>query len=153
MQLRRERFVSLGHGSFVRSDDVTAVEPIHEDRGPGRRALVWVCGLPEPLISSRSEETVMNDLTGRGHQDVAREQSLAEVLDRMTSALERMPAVTLRLLQAESGEDFGRLADEAQALLSDGSASRRPKRPGEPINGTRTLRTGAKRHLRDVGTG
>ncbi|MEO9255162.1 MAG: hypothetical protein ABI305_06460 [Tepidiformaceae bacterium] len=33
-----------------------------------------------------------------------------------------MPAVTLRLLEAESGEDFGHLTDEAQALLSGGEA-------------------------------
>jgi hypothetical protein len=128
--------VSLGHGRVVRSDDVTAVEPIRQDRGPGRRALVWVRGLPEPLVSSRSEEAVLNDLTGRGREDVSLARERVEVLERMTTALERVPAVTLRLLQAESGDDLGALTYEARALLSGDAAphiqKRRASRTADP---------------------
>jgi hypothetical protein len=54
--------VSLGYGKFVRSDDVTAIEGIAEGRGPGRRTLVWVRGLPAPLVASRSEDAILEDL-------------------------------------------------------------------------------------------
>lgn len=132
MQLRGQRLVSLGHGSFVRSDDVTAVEPIHEKRGPGRRALVWVRGLPDPLVSSRSEEALLKELSGRSREDISREREIVRLLDRMTTALERMPAVTLRLVEAETGEDFERtIADVRRLLSADGAArpsERRPKR-------------------------
>ncbi len=138
MQLHTQRLVSLGHGSFVRSDDVTAVEPIHEGRGPGRRALVWVRGMPEPLVSSRSEEAVLKELTGRAREDISREREVLRLLERLTSALERMPAVTLRLVEAESGEDFERVISDARRLLSaDGTAPTSDKRP---------------KRLRDVGT-
>ena len=53
MRIQSNELIPLGHGIWVRSDDVIAVEPIRERRGPGRRAQVWVRGLPEPLIASR----------------------------------------------------------------------------------------------------
>ena len=54
--------VSLGYNKFVRSDDVTAVEPLTEGRGPGRRTLVWVRGLSNPIVASRSVAAIVNDL-------------------------------------------------------------------------------------------
>jgi hypothetical protein len=54
--------VSLGYNKFVRSDDVTAVEPLTEGRGPGRRTLVWVRGLGNPIVASRSVAAIVNDL-------------------------------------------------------------------------------------------
>lgn len=60
-----ERFVSLGLGRFARADRVLALEPIEgEDRGPGRRTRVWVEGLAEPVIASRSEAAILADLGG-----------------------------------------------------------------------------------------
>jgi hypothetical protein len=54
--------VSLGYGKYVRSDDIVAIESIGEGRGPGRRTLVWVRGLPAPLVASRSEEAILEDV-------------------------------------------------------------------------------------------
>ena len=62
MRIQPGQMVSLGYGKFVRSDDVTAIEGIGEGRGPGRRTLVWVRGLPAPLVASRSEEAILEDL-------------------------------------------------------------------------------------------
>ncbi len=55
--------VSLGYSKFVRSEDVSAVEPVTEGRGPGRRSLVWVRGLTDPLVASRSVAAIVEDLT------------------------------------------------------------------------------------------
>ena len=63
MRMQSDRMVSLGYNKFVRSDDVTAVEPLTEGRGPGRRTLVWVRGLSDPLVASRSVSAIVNDLT------------------------------------------------------------------------------------------
>ena len=42
------RMVFLGFGKYVRADRIYALEPIvGEDRGNGRRTLVWVEGMPE----------------------------------------------------------------------------------------------------------
>lgn len=63
MRMQSGRMVSLGYNKYVRSDDVTAVEPLTEGRGPGRRTLVWVRGLDDPIVASRSVSAIVNDLT------------------------------------------------------------------------------------------
>ena len=62
MRIQSGRMVSLGYNKHVRSDEVTAVEPLTEGRGPGRRTLVWVRGLDDPIVASRSVAAIVNDL-------------------------------------------------------------------------------------------
>ena len=48
--------IPLGYGKFVRADRVYALVPLEgDDRGDGRRTLVYVEGIEEPIIVSRSE--------------------------------------------------------------------------------------------------
>ena len=55
--------VFLGLGKFVRSDRIFAIEPLrHEDRRSGSRTRVWVEGIPEPVIASRSERAILADM-------------------------------------------------------------------------------------------
>jgi hypothetical protein len=55
--------VPLGYGKFVRADRIFAVVPIDTDeRGDGRRTYVHVEGIAEPLIASRSERAILQDL-------------------------------------------------------------------------------------------
>jgi hypothetical protein len=57
------RMVFLGFGKFVRSDRIYAVEPIRdEDRGSGARTRVWVEGIPEPVIASRTERAILAEM-------------------------------------------------------------------------------------------
>jgi hypothetical protein len=54
--------VFLGYGKHVRADRIFALERIEDDRGDGRRTRVWVDGIAEPLIASRTERTILADL-------------------------------------------------------------------------------------------
>lgn len=55
--------VPLGYGKFVRADRIYALVPLEGDeRGDGRRTLVHVDGIAEPLIASRSEGAIAHDL-------------------------------------------------------------------------------------------
>jgi hypothetical protein len=55
--------VSLGYGKFVRADRIYALVPIESpERGDGRRTLVHVEGIEEPLVASRSEGAIAGDL-------------------------------------------------------------------------------------------
>jgi hypothetical protein len=57
------RMVFLGFGKYVRSDRIFAVEPIRdEDRGSGARTRVWVEGIPEPVVASRSERAILAEM-------------------------------------------------------------------------------------------
>jgi hypothetical protein len=57
------RMVFLGFGKYVRSDKIYAVEPLrHEDRRSGSRTRVWVEGIPEPIIASRTERAILTEM-------------------------------------------------------------------------------------------
>jgi hypothetical protein len=63
MAKRDARLVSLGYGKFVRADRVFALVPLPpEERGEGRRTWVHVDGLSEPIVASRSERAILNDV-------------------------------------------------------------------------------------------
>jgi hypothetical protein len=60
---RAAPMVALGYGKFVRADRVFALVPLEGlARGDGRRTLVHVEGLPEPIVASRSESAIAQDL-------------------------------------------------------------------------------------------
>jgi hypothetical protein len=55
--------VPLGYGKFVRADRVYALIPLEgPHRGDGRRTLVHVEGIEEPVVASRSEIAIARDL-------------------------------------------------------------------------------------------
>ena len=58
--------VFLGHGKYARADRIYALEPIGDERGDGRRTRVWVEGMPEPLIASRTERTILAEMEQAG---------------------------------------------------------------------------------------
>jgi|SRR5579884_49504 len=81
MKIMPSTLVHLGYGKYVRSDRVTAVVPIEEERGPGRRTLVHLEDQNEPLIASRAEDSIIRDLVqeprevtqARQQQDILRD--------------------------------------------------------------------------------
>ena len=55
--------VFLGFGKYVRADKIYALEPIvGGERGNGRRTLVWVEGIAEPVVASRTQETIIEEM-------------------------------------------------------------------------------------------
>ena len=71
------RLVALGYGKFARADRIYALVPLEGDeRGDGRRTLVYVDGLEEPLVASRSERAILAELTGDGGEGAGRRRAL-----------------------------------------------------------------------------
>jgi hypothetical protein len=57
------QLVALGYGKFVRADRVYALVPLEgPDRGDGRRTLVHIDGIDEPIVASRSESAIARDV-------------------------------------------------------------------------------------------
>ena len=55
--------VALGYGRFARADLIFALVPLNaSERGEGRRTYVHVEGLGEPLVASRSERAILQDI-------------------------------------------------------------------------------------------
>jgi len=110
--------VFLGFGKYARADRIYALEPITDERrGSGRRTLVWVEGIAEPIVASRTERTILLDMGQRdalGSQLVDQAVSLAE---RIAADAEKVGPLLRRSIKAEAGMDLDELARRARRLL------------------------------------
>jgi hypothetical protein len=107
--------VFLGFGKYARADKIYALEPLTgAERGDGRRTSVWIEGIPEPIVASRTERTILVDM---GDRDAGRVQLLDEAV-----------ALAQRIVDdADKGRvDLSDLARRARHLL-EGTA-----RPADP---------------------
>jgi len=100
------RMVFLGFGKYARADKIYALEPISDARrGSGSRTQVWVEGIAEPIVASRTERTILHDMG----QDAAGDSQL---VDQALELAERLAQ------QAETGRvDLADLGRRARKLL------------------------------------
>ncbi|PYO59338.1 MAG: hypothetical protein DMD70_13245, partial [Gemmatimonadetes bacterium] len=72
----------LGYGKYWRSDAIIGLMPIEEERGPKRRTNVFVQGRVEPIIASRTEQSILEDMgaTEGGFQVQALREAVTELL-------------------------------------------------------------------------
>ena len=117
MRIQTGQLVPLGYGKYVRSDDVMAVEPITDHRGPGRRSLVWVRGLTDPFVASRSEDSIVDDLVTPA-EEADRMKLQRTVLRSTLTALEGVSPGVRGALGEASGVDFAELISEARRVLA-----------------------------------
>ena len=105
--------VYLGYRKYVRSDRIYALEAIRDGRGAGRRTSVWVEGIPEAIVASRTERTILHDMGQEAAAGV-------ELLDEALSFVERVAE------DADKGRvDLTDLGRRARRLLEQTA------RPGE----------------------
>ena len=79
MKIQSSVLVHLGFGKYVRSDQVTAVIPIEEERGPGRRTFVHLHAQDDPIVASRAEDTIVRDLV-QEPREVTQSRQQQEIL-------------------------------------------------------------------------
>ena len=116
MRVQSGQLVALGYGKYVRSDEVVAVEPITEGRGPGRRSLVWVRGLPDPMVASRAEGSIIDDLVTPA-EEAARMKAQRSALRNMAKVLDSVSPGVRRVLAEETGTDVDEMLAEANKVL------------------------------------
>lgn len=116
MRIQTGQLVALGYGIYVRSDEVIAVQPITDGRGPGRRTLVWVRGVSEPIVASRSEGAIVDDLTTPA-EEAARMSAQRSALRRLVGALDAISPGVRRILSEETKTDVDELLAEGNRVL------------------------------------
>ena len=108
------RMIFLGFGKWARADRIYALEPIRGDeRGGGRRTRVWVEGVPDPIVASRTERTILAEM---GHDG----SGTSPVLDDALDLAERLAAAV-----EEGRVDLGDLGRRARRVLA--STARSPE--------------------------
>jgi hypothetical protein len=108
--------VFLGFGKYARADKIYALEPLGEgERGHGRRTRVWIEGVPDPIVASRTERTILLDMG----QNAA---GSTEIIDQALDLAERL------VEQTQAGRvDLGDLSRRARRLLEATSAGTEAK--------------------------
>ena len=109
------KMVFLGFGKYARADRIYGLEPLRGDeRGGGRRTLVWVEGIPDPVVASRTERTILHDMG----QDAAVGSRL---LDEALALAERVAE------DSDRGRvDLGDLGRRARKLLESSAIRASP---------------------------
>lgn len=116
MKIQSSVLVHLGFGKYVRSDQVTAVVPIEEDRGPGRRTFVHLQGQTDPVIASRAEDTIVRDLV-QEPREVTQARQQQEILQDLLTDLNNVNATVRRISRDEGGLDLERLERRIRHVL------------------------------------
>jgi hypothetical protein len=116
MRIAPGRIVPLGYGKYVRSDRITAMEPIDDGRGPGRRTRVWVEGAPDPFVASRSESAILSDAV-EGRDNAARADVQRDLLVDLLETVEGLEPVIRRIVRDQSGWDLDRLERRIREAL------------------------------------
>jgi hypothetical protein len=111
-----ERMVFLGFGKWARADRIYALEPLAAgERGHGRRTRVWIEGLADPIVASRTERTILHDMG----QDAS---LTSPVLDEALDLAERLADAV------EQGRvDLGDLGRRARRVLEKTAKPTKPE--------------------------
>ena len=117
MKVIADRLVSLGFGKYVRADKVVALVPIEDDRGSGRRTLVYVENLAEPLVAGRTEGTIVRDMVGT-------ESGAVELLRELQAQIGQVRPLLKSSIRSEAGLDL----DQLQRRISDLTGEGEPQR-------------------------
>ncbi len=118
MRIQSSMLVHLGFGKYVRSDQVTAVLPIEQDRGPGRRTFVNLTGQSDPLVASRSEDAIVRDLV-QEPREVTQSRQQQEILRDLLGDLSNVNATVRRIARDEGGLDLERLERRIREVVED----------------------------------
>lgn len=116
MEIKSDRMISLGYGKYWRSDAIVGLMRIEEDRGPGRRTEVYTATLDEPLIASRSEATILQDMAFATDESF-RMQEVREMLGDLLGSLSDIPVVLRRMLTSEAYFDVDAWTRRLRAAL------------------------------------
>ena len=116
MEVRQQAIVALGYGKYVRSDRIIALDPIENDRGPGRRTRVYVEQLPNPLIASRTENSILAGMV-KTPREVLEATAALELLQDILDDIEQVGSMLRKSIKDEAGLDLEELERRIRSIL------------------------------------
>lgn len=118
MRIQSGMLVHLGFGKYVRSDQVTAVVPIEEERGPGRRTFVHLEDRADPLVASRAEDSIIRDLV-QEPREVTQSRQQQEILRDLLQDLSNVNRTVRRIARDEGSLDLDRLERRIREVIQE----------------------------------
>ncbi len=118
MRVRQNEIVPLGYGKFCRAEKIVGLEPLEKERGPQRRTFVYLEGLPDPIVASRSGEAILRDLVEP--EETVEVSAAMDVLDDMLHAMEKVGPMLRRSIRDEAGLDIDEMVVRIRKVLGGG---------------------------------
>ncbi|MBZ2174410.1 hypothetical protein K8M07_04030 [Schnuerera sp. xch1] len=117
MEIRENTLIPLGYGKFIRSDKIVALDPIEDNRGPGRRTLVYVENLNNPMVVSRTETSILANMS-KTPEDILEATAALELLQDILDDIEQVGHMLRRSILDEAGLDLNRIETKIQEILT-----------------------------------
>ena len=108
--------IQLGYGKYFRSESIIGLEPIEEERGPGKRPNVYIEGFSNPIVASRGEGAILRDLT-RSPDEIVQMQENTELLKDLLDSLSGIPPMLRSIIREQGNWDLDRLERHVREVL------------------------------------
>lgn len=105
MEVKKGVIVPLGYGKYFLSDKIVGFVPIEEERGPARRTHVYIEGIAAPVVASRTEQTMLKDMTREGPGEFEAAMAL-ELIERISNDFLHVGPMLRRSIREECGLDI-----------------------------------------------
>jgi hypothetical protein len=118
MRVEKGMMVPLGYGKYFRSDSIVGLEPIEEGRGPGKRTRVYIEQLQNPIIASRSENSILRDMVEMP-EEVIRSREQHDVLSDILDTISDINPLLRSIIRDQGHWDLDRLEERLRDILRE----------------------------------
>ena len=115
MEIRENVIIPLGYGKFVRSDKIVALDPIEENRGPGRRTYVYIEGLNNPLIASRTETSILANMV-KTPKEVMEATAALELLHDILDDIQHIGPMLRKSIKEEADFNLDKIEQKIKEI-------------------------------------
>ena len=108
--------IQLGYGKYFRSESIMGLEPIEEERGPGKRTNVYIEGFSNPIVASRGEGAILHDLT-RSPDEIIQIREHTELIKDLLDSISGIPPMLRSIIRDQGNWDLDRLERHVREIL------------------------------------
>jgi hypothetical protein len=116
MEVREKVMVPLGYGKFMRADKIIGLQPIEDDRGPGRRTLVYVEEVGNPIVASRTENSILAGMV-EVPREVMEATAALELLKDIMDDLSQIGPMLRKSIKKEANFDLDKIERRVNEIL------------------------------------
>ncbi len=117
MEIRKDVVVPLGYGKFIRSDKIIGLEPIEDDRGPGKRTYVHVEGIKSPMVASRTEATILANMVETS-AEIIEATAAIELLKDILDDINQIGPMLKKSIKKEAKLDLDKISLKIEDILN-----------------------------------
>lgn len=117
MEIRKDVIVPLGYGKYMRSDKIVGLEPIEDERGPGKRTYVYIENIDKPMIASRTETSILSSMV-ETPTEIMEATAAIELLKDILDDISQIGPMLQKSIKKEAKLDLGKIAIKIEEIIN-----------------------------------